>query len=298
MDLFVIARKLWRYKLLTLPVLLLTLCGAAYVVVIKTPVYETSSSYVIVNPPSPPTEDDIAANPALGRINADNPFARFSDETVIVDVLASSMANESAERALLKEGADPRYKVESSSALGFSSPILKVTAQGESPQAAVRSAKLVGSAVIRELKRMQKAEGVDPTYWIKSQQVDAPDGAELRASGQLRMLVGVLALGAVLLFVIVSVADALTTLRRERQESAASGRLAMSDELSPAYDGRAEGLSAFEPDDWSELDAEQADSDRLITLFPDLDPGAAGRTDGPPASELSSRRKQRSRKGA
>jgi capsular polysaccharide biosynthesis protein len=288
MDLLMIARKLWRYKLLTLPVLLLTLCGAAYVVVVKTPVYETSSSYVIVNPPSPPTEEDVARNPALGHINADNPFARFSDDTVIVDVLASKLANESAEQALLKEGADPRYEVESSSALGYSSPILKITAQGESPRVAVRSAKLVGSAVIRELERMQKAEAVDPTYWIKAQQLDAPDGAELRASGQLRMLVGVLALGAVLLFVVVSVADALTSLRRERGVRAAPRRLAMPDEFSPAYDGRAEGLSEFEPDDWSELDAEPADSDGLINLFPDRDPGAAVRT----------RRKQRSRKGA
>ena len=45
MDLLSIARKIWRYKLATLPVLLLILCGAIYVVALKEPVYEASSSF-------------------------------------------------------------------------------------------------------------------------------------------------------------------------------------------------------------------------------------------------------------
>ena len=53
-------------------------------------------------------------------------------------------------------------------------------------------------------------------FMIKTQQVDAPDGAELRATGQLRVLVGILALGTFALFVVVSVADAVTALRSER----------------------------------------------------------------------------------
>ena len=84
----------------------------------------------------------------------------------------------------------------------------------------MRSAKLVGKALTRELEGMQQAEGVDPQYRIRAQQVETPDRAQLKASGQLRMLVGVLVLGAVLLFVVVSVADALTTLRLERRERA------------------------------------------------------------------------------
>jgi capsular polysaccharide biosynthesis protein len=293
MDLLVIARKFWRYKLLTLPVVLLTLFGAAYVIAVKEPVYETSSSYIMINPPLPPTEEDIARNPALGRINADNPYARFSDETVIVDVLASSMANTSTEETLVKKGADPRYKVSSASALGFSSPILKITAQGGSPEVAVKSAELVGKGVTQELDRMQKAEGVDPTYWIKSKQVEAPDGAQLRASGQLRMLVGVLAFGAVLLFVVVSVADAVSTLRRERMGHPAPAGLAGNDGALPPYDGQARGLPALEDEDWSEFDEEEsAGSDQLITLFPDREPGATGSTSTPPTRLRPYRRKQ------
>jgi hypothetical protein len=285
MDLLSIARKIWRYKLVTLPVVLLTLCGVAYVVAVKEPVYEASSSYILVNPPAPPTEEAIARDPALSRINFENPYTRFSDETVVGEVLASRMANESAQRALLKAGVDPRYEVEPASAFGWSSPIVKITAQGGSPEVAVTSAKLVGQAITRELRQMQQAEGVDSKYRIKVRQVDAPDGAPLRASGQLRMLAGVLALGAVLLFVVVSVADALTTLRGERMGRAAPSRLAGDDELWSAYNARAEGLPALEPEDWSETDKEPPGSDQLISLFPDRDPGETVPTHVSPARQ-------------
>jgi hypothetical protein len=298
MDLLSIARKLWRYKLLTLPVVLLTLAGAIYVVAVKEPVYEASSSYILINPPAPPTEEDIARNPALGRLNADNPFARFSDESVIVEVLASSMANESTKETLVKQGADPRYKVEPASALGFSSPILKIKAQGATAQAAVRSAELVGDAVTGELRRMQRAKDVDRDYWINSEQVDAPDGAELRASGQLRMLVGVLALGVILLFVVVSVADGVSALRRERLAPVAPAGLAGNGEPWPAYDSRGNGLSALEPADWSEYDDEPADGEQLIDLFPDGEPGANGPTRRLPTRQRPYPRKQLKRGGA
>ena len=58
MDLLLIARKIWRYKLATLPVIFLTLCGAVYAVALKDPVYEVKSSYLLINPPAPPTAEE------------------------------------------------------------------------------------------------------------------------------------------------------------------------------------------------------------------------------------------------
>jgi hypothetical protein len=287
MDLLAIARKLWRYKLVTVPVVLLTLLGAAYVVSVKEPVYETSSTYILISPPAPPTEEAIARNPALGRVNADNPYTRFSDQSIMIEVLSSAMSSASAQRALLKAGADPRYTVAPASAFGYSSPIVKVTAQGPTPVVAMASAKLVGKALTDELARMQKAKGVDSGYWIKAQQVDAPDAAQLRASGQLRMLVGVLALGAVLLFVVVSAADALTTLRMERIRHAAPHGLGPSGQAWSAQDDR-DGLSALGAGEWSEFDEEPADRDRLINLVPGPFP-----KNGVQAKQGSTRRMQR-----
>jgi Chain length determinant protein len=268
MDLLSIVRKVWRYRLVTLPIVLLVLCGAVYVVAVKKPVYEASSSYILINPPAPPTPEDIARDPSLARINSDNPYTRFSDQSVMIEVLASTMASESAQRELLKAGADPRYKVAPTSAFGYSSPIVKVSAQGPSQAVAVGSAKLVGKALTRELEGMQQAEGVDPQYRIKAQQVDSPDRAQLKASGQLRMLVGVLVLGAVLLFVVVSLADALTTLRAERMGRTAPAGAGAGGGPWPPGNDRDEGLGELDPDDWPKFDEEQAGSDQLIELFP------------------------------
>ena len=55
MNLLLIARKIWRYRLVTLPVIALTLLGLFYVMAVKAPEYKVSSSYVLINPPPPPT---------------------------------------------------------------------------------------------------------------------------------------------------------------------------------------------------------------------------------------------------
>lgn len=272
MNLLSIAQKLWFYKFLTLPIALLTLCGAVYVIAIKEPVYEAKSSYVLINPPAPPTTEEIARDPALGRINSDNPYTRFADQSVVVEVLASSMTSESAERALLKAGVDPRYKVTPISEFGFSSPIVQITAQGGSPDVAVRSARLVGSAVARELDQMQKAKGVDSQYWIEAQPLETADGAKLRASGQLRVLVGVLALGALLIFVVVSAGDGLTTLRMDRVGRSSPSKLPADDLPWSAQDRRDRGPSALTSDDLFQFAEDPGGSDQTASLFPDPDP--------------------------
>jgi hypothetical protein len=183
------------------------------------------------------------------------------------------MANETARRSLLEAGADPRYKVEPASEFGFSSPIVKITAQGSTPASAVRSAKLVGNAVTRELQAMQRAEGVDSRYRITANKVDAPDGAQLRASSQLRSLVGVLALGSVVLFLVVSVGEALTTLRMERAGRSAGFPLA-ADGPWPAPGERSGGLSRLDPEEWSDFRDGPLGSAEPVQLFPDHDSDA------------------------
>ena len=218
MDLLVISRKIWRYRLVTLPVIALTLLGAFYVLAIKAPVYKVSSSYVLINPPPPPTADEVARNPALGRINSDNPYTRFSDQSVIVSLLSSSLSNDSARQGLSKAGADPRYTVAPDVGLGYSSLVVEVTGVGSTAQAAVHTAELVGAALTRELDRVQVSQGVDPRYMIKAQQVVPPDSPEQQVSSKLRPLVGLLAIGAIFLLLAVSAAEALDTLRGERRK--------------------------------------------------------------------------------
>jgi hypothetical protein len=291
-DLLLIARKIWRYKLATIPVIVLTLGGAVYAVAVKDPVYEAKSSYVLINPPAPPTAEEIARDPALGRVNSDNPYTRFVDQSVVVQVLTGTLSSESARRALQDQDADSRYTVAPSSELGYSSPIVQITGVGATPRSAVHTAEVVGDALKRELDRMQAVRGVDPQYEIKTHEVESPAGAELRASGQARTLVAVLALGGILLFIVVSVADALSNLRREREVWSA-----------PVGDGETWSAGPWPPGPEPGLDAENGtgsnggpgDDGGAVDLFPDPDPDpeASAPSTARSAAELSDRQQHR-----
>jgi len=216
-SLLLIAQKIWRYKLVTIPIVALVLLGVFYVIVIKSPVYEAGSTYILVNPPAPPTDSAIARDPSLAHIGADNPYTRYSDQSVVVQLLAGRLSSDEARRALAARGADPGYEIAPSAEFGYSAPIVQITGTGSSPAAAVHTARVVGSAVTSELDRMQAVHNVSPKYRIDTQQVVAPRDATLKASGKLRALVAVLVLGAALLFLAVTVADAFAAIRQARR---------------------------------------------------------------------------------
>jgi capsular polysaccharide biosynthesis protein len=221
MSLLLIMRKVWKYRLATLPIVLCVVVGAVYVIAIKPPVYEAAATYILVNPPPPPTQEQIARNPALGSVDADNPYTRFSDSSVLVQVLASRLNSEEGRRGLAARGADPNYTVAPSAEFGFSAPILQITGTGTNPAAAVNTANLVGLALTNELDRMQEIRSVNKEYRIKTEAVVAPHDAKLKASGKLRALVAVLALGTILLFIAISVLDAVSGVRAQWAQGAA-----------------------------------------------------------------------------
>jgi capsular polysaccharide biosynthesis protein len=280
MNLLLIARKIWRYKLVTLPVIGLVVAGAYYVLAVKDPVYEATSTYILVNPPPPPTEDEVAQDPKLG-IGSDNPYTRYSDQSVVVQVLTSRLSSDVARRELEQRGADPDYEVAPSSEFGFTAPLVQITGTGPTPAAAVRTARLIGRAVTRELAGMQQARGVAEKYRIDAQQVVVPRDAKLKASGQLRSLVAVFALGLVLMFIVVSVADALSTLRAERLGGGGRSRLGPEDGLGLVRGERTPDLAGGDLDNWSGLDSVSSADEGIVDLFPGATfEGAASRKNG------------------
>jgi capsular polysaccharide biosynthesis protein len=215
MSLLLIATKVWKYKLVTFPIFACVLVGAFYVVAVTAPTYEASATYILVNPPPLPTDAQIARDPALGRIKDDNPYTRFSDQAVLVSVLASRLGSDDTRLSLARQGADPNYIAAPSAEFGFSAPILQITGTGTSAAAAVTTTNVVGAAVTRELDQMQRVRGVDKGYRITAEAVVAAHDAKLKPSGKLRSLVAVLVLGTILLFMAMSVLDALSTLRAQ-----------------------------------------------------------------------------------
>jgi hypothetical protein len=205
-------RTLWRYKLVTFPVIALTVVVAAYLVAFKPPVYESSVEYLLFSPPPVPVN---TTDPELLR-GADNPYTRVGDMTVIAQLMSTRMSSNEARLALAAKGADPAYVVKPGGGFGFSTPTIEITGTGPTAKSAVKTADRVGTAMTRELAQMQKASNVAPRYRITVQSVVAAHGATLRPSGMLRGLVGVIAAGSVLIFCIVSILGAIAASRRER----------------------------------------------------------------------------------
>ena len=206
MDLISIFGKLWRHKGATISVIVLMALGAFYVVAIKAPVYQTTSSVLLVNPPGPPSPQQIAREPSLGRINTNNTFVSFGDLNVVADAVVGVVSAESDQ--LVKAGVDPRYQLIVSSDVG-SPPIITITGVGSTAQEAVLSANLVTKAAENSLYQMQAQQNIDSTYMIKSVELYPPQNAQKSSSSKVRTLVAVLGVGIILLFIVISLIEAV-----------------------------------------------------------------------------------------
>jgi capsular polysaccharide biosynthesis protein len=225
MDLISIFRAVWRHKLVTIPVILLTCLGAFYVVAIKAPVYEASASFALVYPPAPPTQAQIAADPKLAKINTSNPLLGYSDPSAVTQIVISLVGAPSSQQALVKAGAGTQYQIVPSAG---STQIMSITGVGSTPQAAVLSANLVTQAAKNALHQVQANQGVNPRYMITSYQLVVPNQAAQKLSGKLRSLVAVLGLGVLLLFIGISIAEAIGKGKDKRQvesSTAAGGQM-------------------------------------------------------------------------
>lgn len=202
MDLVSLIREMWRHKLVVLPVAVLTLAAAAYVAVLRPAEYASAAAVALVNPPQAPTSDQIARNPALAKINANNPYTQYGDLTIVVDLLQQAMQSTAVVDHLKAEGVESGYTLQPS--VQASAPILQVSGIGSTPAAAVRAATLIDAEVATTLHALQTVRGVNPNYLITTQVITPPGLAQLQLSSKLRSLIAVLVIGIVLLFVALS----------------------------------------------------------------------------------------------
>jgi capsular polysaccharide biosynthesis protein len=215
MDLFAIIGTIWRHRIAAIPVVLITLMGAFYVLEVKAPTYQSTGEVLLANPPSPPTSAQIAADPALAKVNASNPYLSYGNLVLVADVLIDVVNSAATQESLVKEGASPTYTVALAPLLD-NPPAIRVTGTATSAAAAIRNAQLVTQSVAKDLYQIQANENVAPDYMITSIELVKPMTAFTSSSGKLRNLVGLLALGLILLLVAISFAQALENRKRER----------------------------------------------------------------------------------
>ena len=248
MDLISIARTIFRHKLAMIPAVIITALGIFYVIAIKPPEYQAMATIVLISPPAPPSPVQIAADPKLAKINANNPYVDYGDLSIVSDVVLSVVDSDASQQTLLGEGVDARSSAGPSPDSGA---IIQVNGIGKSVQGAIRSANLVADATQSDLALLQERQNVNPTYMITSVILVRPQQAQLVLSGKLRYLIAALAVGVILLFISVSSAQAL-----ENRREARPGR---ADTPAKGQGSRPTALSAdaqrhrAEPPEWSSV---------------------------------------------
>src|SRR5271165_5823383 len=184
MDLLSIFQTLWRYKKLTIPVLVLSVLAAGYVAKLKPPVYEAQASVLLTNPPSGATPSQIAANPALKKASPYNTFVSYGELSVVANAVMDLVTSPAAQPALAGSGVDPRYQLALSSDFG-NPPIIDITGVGGKPEQAIQSANVLTTTVQQDLYQIQKNEGVDSFYMITAVELVKPSQAQRSSSGVL-----------------------------------------------------------------------------------------------------------------
>jgi capsular polysaccharide biosynthesis protein len=241
MDLLSISRAIWRHKLAMLPIVLITLAGLYYVMEIKPPVYQSTAEVLLTNP-----KIITSTNPAVNdNPYADNPFANLGSLQEVADVVINKVTSPSVSQGLIDAGASPNYEVALSADVG-GPPIIIVTGVGSSSASATNCAALVASAVESQLYGLQSADGVNAKNMINAYEYVKPQTAKVTVSPKLRELIAVLAIGALLMLVVVSVADVVDRRRKDR-EQLASDQLAELDRQLDRRRGLRGQLSHSEP---------------------------------------------------
>jgi hypothetical protein len=223
MDLFAILQSLRRHWVLTGVVVLLTFLGAVALVTVMPRHYEARASFVLVNPQPGPTENQIAADPALEEVNRNNPYLRFSNQATVSQVLSARMSGDTVRESLLAAGADGGYTAAPSLDFGGSGYIIDVVGTGTSPEDSEKTLDLVSRRMQDELTAMQKVYNADDSALVTVLPVAEPTGARLLVSGTVRSLVGLGAVGVIVLFAAISVSEARRSVRESARPSAGEG---------------------------------------------------------------------------
>jgi capsular polysaccharide biosynthesis protein len=215
MDLLALFTTLRRHKLIVLVVALLMIGGDGYVAFGIPAQYESQAQYVLIAPPAAPTDNAIQRDPSLAKVNANNPYLRLPNPAVVVDILAQRVSGDTVRRQLISKGADKDYTITSTNAIG-SGLVIDIVGTGHSAQEARRTLDLVSEVMKVELHEMQKINGADDKYLFQALPINPPTDPTRKVTGTVRSLIAVSAACLVLLFALISIAEAVGPRRTSR----------------------------------------------------------------------------------
>ncbi|GAA5183021.1 hypothetical protein GCM10023322_21280 [Rugosimonospora acidiphila] len=224
MDLLNLFSTLRRHMVIVSVILALIVVGCAYVVFGIPPQYQSQVQYVLIEPPPAATPDQIKDDPALGKLNPNNPYTRLPNPSIVVDVLSQRVSADGVRDDLIKQGADRDYTMAATPELG-SGLVIEIIGTGHSPAGSTKTLDLVVARMKTELHDMQTVDGASDRYLFQALPVSPPTPPVRKVTGTMRSLIAVGAAGIVLMFAAISLAEAIGPRRKRRARSVPSRHL-------------------------------------------------------------------------
>ncbi len=221
MDLLTLLRLFRRNVIATILAAALAAALVGYVVISAPPVYRSSGSVVLFSPPQPPDLSLLEIDPSAPTttVASDNPYVRFNDLSVVVDIVRRVLLSTEIDSRLREAGVVGTYSVAANIDF-YRGPIIDIADEAETPLAAQRSTKLVMAQLGTSLDALQERQGTDPDYRIKAQSVVEPNPGTRVYSSTLRRGLAVSVLAAGMAVGVVLIADAVR--RRARRSAPAT----------------------------------------------------------------------------
>jgi hypothetical protein len=201
-------------KWFALPAILLTIAAAVGVYLYGPRTYEASISYALVNPKEV-TELQLAADPTLATLNADNPYLRSSDPNLIANVVITRLNAPDTKDRLERQGLATEYAA--TPGIGGAGLIVSIAASGETEAQSLATIDELGQVFEESLREIQTVNGAEDRFLFTSIVVAEPDRATEKLSSRIRTVIMVSLAGVILVFGAISLGTWVENSRTPRR---------------------------------------------------------------------------------
>ncbi|GAA4760155.1 hypothetical protein [Citricoccus nitrophenolicus] len=218
MDPLSVLKTLWTHKWVAMPMVVLTVLACAYGMFWAPRSYESSATFALAMP-SVPTERELENDPELVALNADNPYLRWNDTSLLAQVVIARVSSNDVAKELEGRGLSTDFTLVAPA--GTTSGMLTITATDTSPENAANTVAFLAEAFTGVLREVQKVNNADDLYLVEAMPISGPTPPEEVFSSRLRSTAVLGVVGGLLLFGAVSLAQSVSESRRRGREAAA-----------------------------------------------------------------------------
>lgn len=220
MDPLTVLKTMWTHKWVTIPLVLLTVFACVYGMLWAPRNYESRATFALAMP-SLPTEEQLQDDSELAAKNADNPYLRWRDTSLLAQVVIARVNSSEVAEELEKRGLASNFELMPPD--GTSSGMMNLIVEGSSPEVATETVAFLSEEFTRIMREIQKVNGADDLYLIEALPISGATPAQEVFSSRLRFTAILGVAGMVLIFGAVSLAESIAASRhRTRSAPAAS----------------------------------------------------------------------------